>query len=194
MPNYMLMLYAPEVGPAEQAQREAELPMWFELNDSLREAGLLVANGRLHAVASATTVRVRDGETELIDGPFAVTKEVLAGYYVLDCGDLDEALRQAARVPLARYGSVEVRPIMPVDLLGRPVFALSTIGALTAFIGSMIALGVVSVCEDCVPCAKQARMKTAAANSASRNCGEGLVISIIKFLKNKITTSITQKA
>jgi hypothetical protein len=91
--------------------------MWLELNDSLREAGLLVANGRLHGVASATTVRVRDGETELTDGPFAVTKEVLAGYYVLDCGDLDEALKQAARLPLARYGSVEVRPIMPVDEL-----------------------------------------------------------------------------
>jgi hypothetical protein len=117
MSQYMVLLYAPEVGPAEQAQREAELPMWLELNDSLREAGLLVANGRLQAVASATTIRVRDGETELTDGPFAVTKEVLAGYYVLDCRDLDEALKQAARLPLARYGSVEVRPIMPVDEL-----------------------------------------------------------------------------
>ncbi len=114
MPNYLLMLYAPEVGPAEQAEREAELPLWAELNESLREAGLLVAKGRLHRVAAATTVRVRDGETELTDGPFAVTKEVLGGYYLLECRDLDEALEQAARIPLARYrgGSVEVRPIM----------------------------------------------------------------------------------
>jgi hypothetical protein len=115
MSQYMVLLYAPEVGPAEQAERDAELPLWFELNDSLREAGLLVANGRLRPVASATTVRVREGETEFTDGPFAVTKEVLAGYYVLECGDLDEALQQAARLPLARYGSVEVRPTMPID-------------------------------------------------------------------------------
>jgi hypothetical protein len=114
MPSYMLLLYAPEVDPAEQAEREAELPLWLELNDSLRVAGLLVASGRLHSVDAATTVRVGDRGTEVTDGPFAVTKELLAGYYVLDCRDLDEALKQAARLPLARYGSVEVRPIMDV--------------------------------------------------------------------------------
>jgi hypothetical protein len=119
MPNYLLMLYAPEAEPAEQAEREAELPLWFELNESLREAGLLVAAGRLRPVATATTVRVRAGETELTDGPFAVTKEVLGGYYVLECRDLDEALEQAARIPLASYrgGSVEVRPIMDMSEL-----------------------------------------------------------------------------
>jgi hypothetical protein len=62
-----------------------------------------------------TPVRVRDAETELTDGPFAVTKEVLGGYYLLECRDLDEALKQAARVPLARYGSVEVRPVMDIN-------------------------------------------------------------------------------
>jgi hypothetical protein len=118
MSQYMLLLYAPEADPAERAEREAELPLWFELNESLREAGLLVATGRLQPVDSATTVRVRGGETELTDGPFAVTKEFLAGYYLLECADLDEALRQAERVPLARYGSVEVRPIMPTDEAG----------------------------------------------------------------------------
>jgi hypothetical protein len=112
MPNYIMLLYADEAGEADQAEREAELPMWQELNESLSEAGLLVASDRLYPSASATTVRVRDGETELTDGPFAVTKEVLAGFYMLECRDLDEALKQAARVPLARYGSVEVRPIM----------------------------------------------------------------------------------
>jgi hypothetical protein len=64
-------------------------------------------------------VRVRGEETELTDGPFAVTKEILAGYYVLDCKDLDEALKCAERVPLARYGSVEVRPIMEIGELGQ---------------------------------------------------------------------------
>jgi hypothetical protein len=114
MPNYMLLLYAPEVDEPEQAERDAEMPEWFELNDTLRDAGVLVANDRLHPVAAATTVRVRQGETELVDGPFAVTKEILAGYYLLDCPDLDEALTQAARLPLARYGSVEVRPVMRI--------------------------------------------------------------------------------
>jgi hypothetical protein len=70
---------------------------------------------RLRSVESATSVRVREGETEITDGPFAVTKEVLAGYYVLDCDDLDEALGHAARFPGARYGTVEVRPVMPPD-------------------------------------------------------------------------------
>jgi hypothetical protein len=115
MPNYLLMLYSPEVGPAEQAEREAELPLWFELNESLKEAGLLIDTGRLHPVSAATTVRVRGAETELTDGPFAVTKEILGGYILLECRDLDEALKQAERVPLARYGSVEVRPVMDVS-------------------------------------------------------------------------------
>ena len=87
------------------------MPQWLELNRSLREAGLIVSDARLHSVAAATTVRVRGGAVELTDGPFATTKEVLAGYYLLRCADLDEAVRQAARMPLARYGSVEVRPV-----------------------------------------------------------------------------------
>jgi hypothetical protein len=114
MPNYMLLLYAPEVGEAEQAEREAEMPVWLELHKSLEDAGLLVGTGRLYPISTATTVRVRDDEAEITDGPFAVTKEMLVGYYVLECESLDEALKQASRVPLARYGSVEVRPVMPL--------------------------------------------------------------------------------
>ena len=86
MPEYMLLLYGSEsADEAERAERWAEMPLWDELNASLQEAGVLVANGPLHSVATATTVRVRGEETELTDGPFAVTKEVLCGYYVLDC-------------------------------------------------------------------------------------------------------------
>jgi hypothetical protein len=117
MSQYMLLLYAPEVDEADQAERERELPLWQELTESLQEAGLLVATGRLHTVPSATTVRVRGGDAEITDGPFAVTKEILVGYFLLECRDLDEALRQAVRVPLARYGSVEVRPIMEMSEL-----------------------------------------------------------------------------
>lgn len=110
MPEYMLLLYAPE--PEEQEDRWADMSLWTAVTESLRNAGLLVANGPLHPATSATTVRTRGGQTELTDGPFATTKEVLAGYYVLKCADLDEALRHAARMPTARHGSVEVRPIM----------------------------------------------------------------------------------
>ena len=121
MPEYMLLLYGSEsADEAERAERWAEMPLWDEVNASLRAAGVLVAHAPLHSVATATTVRVRDGETELTDGPFAVTKEVLAGYYVLDCADLDGAIRHAARLPWARYGSVEVRPIVADDEIPRP--------------------------------------------------------------------------
>jgi hypothetical protein len=115
MAQYMLLVYQEEVDPAEQDEREKELPMMLELHASLREAGLLVGVQRLRSVESATSVRVRSGETEITDGPFAVTKEVLAGYYVLDCADLDEALAQAARLPMARWGTVEVRPVVSPD-------------------------------------------------------------------------------
>ena len=116
MSQYMLLVYEEEVDPAEQAEREKEAtPMLLELHRSLREAGLLVGVQRLHSTESATSVRVRGGETEITDGPFAVTKEVLAGYYILECADLDEALKQAARMPMAGWATVEVRPVMPAE-------------------------------------------------------------------------------
>ena len=115
MSQYMVLVYEEEVDSAEQAEREKVTPLLAELHAGLREAGILVGVQRLHSTESATSVRVRDGETEIIDGPFAVTKEVLAGYYVLECADLDEALKQAARLPMARWGTLEVRPVMPPE-------------------------------------------------------------------------------
>ncbi len=115
MSQYLVLLYAPEADEAEERQRWSELPLWLELTEGLRAAGLLVANGALHRTESATTVRVRDGEIEMTDGPFAVTKEVLVGFYLLDCDGLDEALRHAARFPTAVFGSVEVRPLVGPD-------------------------------------------------------------------------------
>lgn len=109
MSQYLALLYAPE-GTSTEDRRE-NMPLWLELTDSLREAGLLVASGALHSADVATTIQVRDGETRIVDGPYAVTKEILAGFYVLDCDGLDEALRLAARFPTAQYGSVEIRPI-----------------------------------------------------------------------------------
>jgi hypothetical protein len=113
MSRYMLLLYSrDDVDEQVRAQRWAELPEWDALTEELRAAAVWVANAALHPVESATTVRVRDGEAVLTDGPFAVTREVLAGYYLIDCADLDEALAIAARLPIARYGSVEVRPVV----------------------------------------------------------------------------------
>ena len=117
MTQYLLLLYAADGDEAEAARRWAEMPKWQAVTEELREAGVLVANNALHPVDVATTVRVRNGEPELVDGPFAVTKEILAGYYLLDCSNLDVALDAAARLPMAAYGSVEVRPVMtPADI------------------------------------------------------------------------------
>jgi hypothetical protein len=66
----------------------------------------------LEAISTVTSVRVRNGQSQLTDGPFAQTKEQLSGYYLLECKDLDEALSWAAKIPSARYGTVEIRPIM----------------------------------------------------------------------------------
>lgn len=115
MSRYMLLVYQQEVEEAEQAHREATMPMLVELHRGLREAGVLVGVQRLRSSEAATSVRVRDGRTEITDGPFAVTKEILAGYYVLECADLDEALEHAARMPVSRWGTIEVRPIMPPE-------------------------------------------------------------------------------
>jgi hypothetical protein len=112
MSQYMLLLYATEVEGEELAEREAEIPIFLELNRSLEQAGLLVAAGRLHPTTTATTVTAISGETELTDGPFAITKEALAGYYLVEAENLDRALGMAKRIPLLRYGRVEVRPVM----------------------------------------------------------------------------------
>jgi hypothetical protein len=113
MSQYMLLVYEEEVDPAEQAEREKVTLALVELHRSLRDAGLLVGVRRLRSTESATSVRVRDGRTEIVDGPFAVTKERLAGYYVLECADLDEAIKQAERMPMADWATIEVRPVMP---------------------------------------------------------------------------------
>lgn len=119
MPNYMLLLYAPEpADAAEAAERDADLPEWKRLLEEFDANGTFVGSGRLLPADTATTIRVRDHETELTDGPFAVTKEILGGYFILDCEDLDGATAAAEKLPVARYGSVEVRPLMsPEEML-----------------------------------------------------------------------------
>ncbi len=80
--------------------------------EDIKSKGVMVAGDPLEGIENATTVRIRDSKTEVVDGPFAETKEQLGGYYLLECSDLDEALGYAARIPTATYGSIEVRPIM----------------------------------------------------------------------------------
>ena len=83
----------------------------FEYGEALRSSGRLIAAEPLHPVETATTVRVRNGETVVTDGPFAETKEQLAGFYLIEAKDLSVAIHHAAKIPPARYGTIEVRPV-----------------------------------------------------------------------------------
>jgi hypothetical protein len=118
--KYICLLYGEAgAGPAPgTSEFDAMLRDYGAATQEMTRAGVLVDSGPLQPVSSATTVRVRDGEVQLSDGPFAEIKEMLGGYYVLECRDLDEALRWAAMIPAARYGSVEVRPIMQMGGAG----------------------------------------------------------------------------
>jgi hypothetical protein len=81
---------------------------------SIRDSGHCISSEALEPVATATTVRVRHGKVTIVDGPFAETKEQLAGFYLIEARDLDEAVRLAAKIPPAEVGSIEVRPIRPI--------------------------------------------------------------------------------
>jgi hypothetical protein len=111
--QYILMLYAEEAGwlkltPAEQGQAVAAYGAFTE---ALKKAGVLMGVNRLQSSSAATTVRVANGKSQVLDGPYAESKEQLGGYYVIDVPDLDAALSWAARCPAASHGIVEVRPI-----------------------------------------------------------------------------------
>jgi hypothetical protein len=117
----MLTIYGDESAWAELPPG-AEREMTQAYIDFGREAADVIVSGdALHPVATATTVRVRDGERLLTDGPFAETREQLGGYYVVDVADIDEAIAWAAKIPGAATGSVEVRPIMVFAPSGAPV-------------------------------------------------------------------------
>ncbi len=109
--KYMLLIYSPENawsdGEREDCFAESTL-----LCQELAAAGKFHAASPLHPIATATSVRVREGRQLITDGPFAETAEQLGGYFVIDAADLDEALAIAGRIPAARKGTVEVRPIL----------------------------------------------------------------------------------
>lgn len=111
--KYMLLMYANESAVPEtpEDQQAVALPVWLALMEEMKAAGVLLSNTGLSPVANATTVRFREGKTLITDGPFAETHEQLGGFFLLECKDLDEALRWAEKIPHAKYGSVEVRPL-----------------------------------------------------------------------------------
>ena len=88
----------------------------MDCGNGFRKSGLLVAAEALQPVDTATTVRVRNGKLTITDGPFAETKEQLAGFYLLEARDLNDAIQMAAKIPPAREGSIEVRPVRPLDV------------------------------------------------------------------------------
>jgi hypothetical protein len=107
--KYMLLMYANE--SAQPENPEAEYQAWMDYMNEATAAGVLVANEGLDPVASATTVRVRDNKTLTTDGPFAETHEQFGGFSILECENLDEAIRWAAKIPTAKIGSIEIRPV-----------------------------------------------------------------------------------
>jgi hypothetical protein len=111
--QYLLLIYRneAEVTAMMPAQAEAMTREFRDYTQSIIQAGQFKAGDRLQNISTATTVRVRDGKTVTTDGPFAETREQLGGYYLVEAKNLDEAILLAARIPSARHGSVEVRPI-----------------------------------------------------------------------------------
>lgn len=111
--KYMLMIFASEADENKMtpADSQALMQAYGAYTEALMKAGALKEGERLRPVADATTVRVRGGKTDVLNGPYAETREQLGGYYVIDVPDLDAALSWAARCPSSSHGTIEVRPI-----------------------------------------------------------------------------------
>jgi hypothetical protein len=121
--KYAFTIYGDEAEreSASDEDRQAVAQAYGALTQEMQERGVLVAGEGLYPSPTATTVRVRDGERSVTDGPFAETKEQLGGFYVLECKDLDEAIEWAAKIPGSQRGSVEIRPVMVFDEAGNIV-------------------------------------------------------------------------
>lgn len=112
--RYLLLLYAaPDAEPQPGTPEfDAMMGEYMSVSDRMKDVATFVAGEGLKPVETATTLRKRGGRVETMDGPFAETREHLGGFYLIEAPDLDAALRYAAEIPAARYGSVEVRPVM----------------------------------------------------------------------------------
>ena len=111
--RYLLLIYQNEAANAEKSEAEVAAIMdeYWAFNAEAEKAGVLLGGDALHPTAAATTVRVREGQMLTTDGPFAETKEQLGGFYMLNCENLDQAIAFAAKIPDARNGSIEIRPV-----------------------------------------------------------------------------------
>jgi len=114
--RYMILIYNDPtiLDNMTQAEQEADFQSYMAFNQVAAEKNVMRNALPLHPASTATTLRVRDGKSNTFDGPFAETKEILGGVYVLDCKDLDEALELAALIPAAHHSSVEIRPILEI--------------------------------------------------------------------------------
>ena len=117
MMQYLCLIYSAEGSGPQPGTPEygAFMKGYGDFTTKVREDGKLVSADALQPIATATTVAVRNGKTEIVDGPFAETKEQLGGYYLLACENLDEAIKYAAMIPTAEHGRIEVRPIIVWD-------------------------------------------------------------------------------
>ena len=112
--RYLCLIYQSEKAMSNISEDEMKQMMadYGAFTEDIQKKGFFLDGNPLESVTTATTVRVRDGKTLTTDGPFAETKEQLGGYYMIQCNDLDEAISVASRIPGARYGTVEIRPVM----------------------------------------------------------------------------------
>jgi hypothetical protein len=112
--QYLCLIYDDEGTWANmpEDERNAVYGEYMAFTQAIKDAGSHVAGDALQPISTATSVRVRDGQTLVTDGPFAETKEQLGGYYLVEAKDVDEALKIAERIPSARYGTIEVRPVV----------------------------------------------------------------------------------
>lgn len=117
--RYLLLIYGPPFDQSQLTPEEAAASMeeWTEFTEDVRRRGAMEAGEALEGTETATTVKVRNGETLTTDGPFAETAEVLGGYYILKVKDLNEAIEIAAACPGAKNGSIELRPIMEFGMV-----------------------------------------------------------------------------
>ena len=111
--KYMLLVYLNEQAMTDEERAHCYVES-AQLTQDLHAGGQYVSASPLHSVATATSVRVREGKRLVTDGPFAETREQLGGYYVIEANDLDEALSIAEKVPPVKYGTVEIRPVMEI--------------------------------------------------------------------------------
>ena len=116
--QYMLLIYDDEQlwAGMDEAQRGQVFQAYGAVTDEMRQSGAFVEGAPLQPTSTATTVRERNGDRLVTDGPFAETKEQLGGYYLIEAGSIDDALDWAARIPSAKLGSIEVRPV--IDMSG----------------------------------------------------------------------------